>query len=64
MKQAQTLCAIAGPHIVVDHADELMIVTAPLDTMPADARKNFLRACCSIAAENDVGLRFIHTAER
>jgi hypothetical protein len=55
---------IPGAHVAVDHADELMTVTAPLNTMPADAREDFVRACRSIALDNDVGLRFIRERQQ
>lgn len=59
MNEFQNFSGIRGAHVAVDHADDRMTVTAPLDTMPTEARDNFVRTCRALASEQDVTLRFV-----
>jgi hypothetical protein len=64
VNEIRIFSGIRGAHVAVNHADDRMTVTAPLDTMPADARDHFLRTCRELAAEQDVTLRFVRAARR
>jgi hypothetical protein len=55
----QEFAGIRGAHVAVDHADDLMTVTAAFQVMAADMRQDFLRTCRAIAAANDVNLRLV-----
>jgi hypothetical protein len=59
VNEFQNFSGIRGAHVAVDHADDRMTVTAPLDGMPADARNDFVRTCRAMAADQDVTLRFV-----